>query len=92
MVHVSVASVLGDMSSYVGSSSSEAEGCAPVKKTGRSGKRKEANSRERLEVESSSSDEEEEEEDSPDEVCVHVGAVACKAGTSLFEAPLLPDP
>lgn len=89
MVHVSVASVLGDVSSYVGSSSSGAEDSAPVTSTDSNGKRKQADSRKRQEVESSSSDGE--EEDSPNEVCVHVSAVACKAGTTLFEAPLLPD-
>lgn len=53
-----------------------------------SGRRKEADSGERHDVESSISSDE--EEDAPDEVLVRVNAVACKAGTTLFEAPLLP--
>lgn len=89
MVHVSVASVLGDVSSYVGSSCGAVD-VAPFKKADRSGKRKQADSGERHEVESSSGDDE--EDDFPVEVCINVGTVACKAGTTLFDAPLLPDP
>ena len=63
--------------------------CAPVTRADSSGKHKQADREERHEVESSSSDD---EDDFPDEVCVDVGVVACKAGTTLFEAPLLRDP
>lgn len=90
-MHVSVASVLGDVSSYVGSSSGAVD-CAPLKKADRSGERKQADSGERHEVESSSSGDDDEDDNSPDEVCVTVSTVACKAGTTLFDAPLLPDP
>lgn len=86
-MHVSIASVLGDVSSYVGPSSEERRLSAPSISEVGEGVQKDESGGDRPDVESSSSD----EEDSPLEVCVPVGVVACKAGTTLFEAPLLPD-
>lgn len=83
VVHVSVASVLGDMSSYVRSSRSNGR----ILGVGDGKRRRDPESEQHCDVGGSRVSD---EEDAPSEVCLPVGVVACKAGTTLFEAPLLP--
>ena len=98
-MHVSVASVLGDVSPYVSSSSEgQAAPTSPSTRRAASDERKSASGVEGRQGaddigDEESSDEEdgeeeEEEMDVPSEICLPVGVVLCKAGTTCFEAPL----
>lgn len=91
VVHVSVASVLGDVSTYVGSSSEGAP--SPLAARVASGAPKSAGVGEGSlggdDSVDDSSGEEKDEEDVPSEICLPVSAVLCKAGTTCFEAPLV---
>lgn len=80
---MSVASVLGDVSSYVGSS----ERIDGSSVTGWGGSPDDASSEER----GRGGDDRDDEEEMPSEVYLPVGVVSCKAGTTLFDAPLLPN-
>lgn len=80
VVHVSVASVLGDVSTYVTSSSDSAAERGEIGEGIPDGGGDGSNVEE---------DEEEEEEEVPSELCLPVSVVLCKAGTTYFEAPLL---
>lgn len=85
-MHVSVASVLGDVSSYVRSSWSNGSVLGEGGGTGR----RDPKNEKQCDVGGSGSVVSD-EEDAPSEVCLPVGVVVCKAGTRLFEAPLLPQ-
>ncbi|CAM9517087.1 unnamed protein product [Scytosiphon promiscuus] len=91
VLHVSVASVLGDVSAYVGSSCGQEAGPLPP---GFGGGSAGARTRDRGEMprdtaDSSDDTDDDEDEDVPSEICLSVGAVLCKAGTTYYEAPLL---
>lgn len=83
VIHISVASMLGDVSSYVGSSR---DGVGHLAVEGLSRENvKGANSEGRHGEGKSSAD----GEGLPPAVCLPVEMVACKAGTTIFEAPLI---
>lgn len=78
-MHVSIASVAGDVSSYVGSSFDHAKAGTEREDKCDDPDRDGSNS------------ESEEDVAAPSEVCVDVSTVVCKAGTTLFQAPLSSD-
>lgn len=87
VVHVSVASVAGDMTEFAGSFIDQLRSTK-----GSTGARPGTHEEEKSEGDGSgdSSESENEEEQVPSEVCVDVDMVVCKAGTTVFHAPLLP--
>lgn len=90
VVHVSIASVAGDVSSYVGASSDESRGTSFVGVG--EGARGSNETRGKCDAGgdgSSSSSESEKDDTAPSEICIDVDMVVCKAGTSLFQAPFL---
>lgn len=87
-MHVSVASVLGDVSSYV--SSSAQGGAKGSGQEGGKSRRKVPDSEGRHTVDESNIEEKGVALEAL-EALLPVHSVACKAGTTLFEAPLLPD-
>lgn len=90
-MHVSVASVLGDISSYV-SSSSEGEGAPSSSATRAASDERESagggEGRQGADESGQESSDKEDEEDIPSKICLPVSVVLCKAGTTCFEAPL----
>lgn len=105
VVHVSVASVLGDVSTYVTSSSKEVSGASSATGVASDAPNKVGDGEKRQGIEDSGDDgsndedendddddegeEEEEDVEAPSEICLPVSVVLCKAGTTYFEAPLL---
>lgn len=89
-MHVSVASVAGDVSSYVGASSDELRSTSSVGVG--DGARGSTETEEKCDAVgdgSGSSSESEEDDVVPSESYLDVDTVVCKAGTSLFQAPFL---
>lgn len=91
VVHVSVASVLGDISTYVSSSSEGAPNSVAPRVAGDAQKSVGVGEGEQGADDSAddSSGEKGSEEDVPSEMCLPVSFVLCKAGTTYFEAPLV---
>lgn len=84
VLHVSVASVLGDVSDLVNSSAVTAESST---NSGEVGDREGSDNTDKKRRDSDS-EQEDEEGEAPVEVMTAVDSVVCKAGMSLFEVPL----